>query len=800
MEKKRLLLLMLVSILIIILATSFISADELTQVKKAYNWLQGKAIGKWATLDTKQHVFSLLALQSKLTQGQIDSSLRALLQKSQGNGTCWPSLSCNAVETAIAKIALDSLGRNSMNASEWLLNKSITPSLNLNWYLQLIQPSEATETKCLIAYDNAEHEIKIDKHGKLSGSPGNCFMITSPDPYWLSLQAACFNKTFNISCDQGIKANFLFKKANEWYVTSKTIDIAPLGVGSINLTTRCIAQGATCDYESTLWTAYSFMLDGREDIAKSFVPYLVMESSNNKKFVPESILFKITGKDSYADDIAKLQDAQGYIVPQGMSSAYNKYYDTALAKMTGAFYKANLTKTVAKLLLEQKQQGDWGCEAFGCDSSHIRETAMILHSFWPSYQWLSECEQQGAACVDNCSAIGGTVINYECFENQGECCNITYNCGARYGTCKASCSATLNETQVPYTCPSGVCCKNYSVSLCIGEIKGQICNASQECFYQNSIVPFIRSSDSNYCCKGTCLTASQTCQEQNGVDCDPSQAKTCTNNKWIVATDTNFCCQASYCIQGQQNCAQQYGIICQADETCKDGVLVVASDTQGQATCCIQGGECIKETCNYAKCESEETCVGGISYETADAQTCCEGGQCLATCRSQGGVPCNASMSCKGTVKKASDTTRCCIGKCQKKAAFPWWIIIVIAVIGVIALFFWLIKTGKIKLKTKPKPTMARIEYEFHPTGTPPKGLPPRGLPPRTVPRIQPRPLPTPTQKPVTAQRPLTKPPLQPQPKPSITQMPSLQKPVQKPSPTQPTVKKKLPPPPKPSA
>ncbi|MGB9708119.1 MAG: hypothetical protein ACPLXC_02210 [Candidatus Pacearchaeota archaeon] len=795
MEKKSALFLILTAIILIILLLAAVQADELTQVKKSYNWLQGKTLGKWANLDTKQHVFSLLALQYKLTQGQIDSSVRALLQKSQNNGTCWPSTSCTAVETAIAKMALDALGKDSTKATEWLLNKSIIPPLNLDWYLQIVQP-EATETSCLLVYDNAEYEVSIDEHDKLSGSLGNCFSISYN--YWLNLQPTCTDKIFNISCDQGIKANFLFKKGNEWYVTSQTIDIAPLGVGSLNLTTRCIASGmssTTCDYEATLWTAYAFALGGEEAIAKSFVPYLVMEATNNKQFLPEAFLFKITGKDSYADYISTLQDAQGFIVPQGPGpggSAYNKYYDTALAKISGSSYKTNETKTRAKLFSEQKQQGDWGCEASGCDSTHIRETAMILLAFWPSYQWLSECEQQGAACVDNCSAIGGTTINYECFE--GECCNISYDCEMKYGICKASCSATLNETQVPYACSSGVCCKNYTISLCITEINGSICSPNQECVRQGTIVPFIHSSDSGYCCLGTCQTTQQTCSEQGGVACNPNQGYSCQNEKWLQATDEPLCCQAAYCIQGAQTCGQQGGTICMSDETCKDGQLITASDTNGQATCCVYGGICIKETCNYEKCEEDESCVGA-SYETSDALVCCEG-NCLKSCSAMNGVPCNASMSCKGSLRQASDVARCCIGKCEKKGAFPWWIIIVIVILAVVGALFWLIKTGKIKLKGKPKAAMPRIEYGFPPV-TRPTALPPRGLPPRAMPAPAQRPVqrplkPQPTQKPLM-QKPIQR-PVQQQAKPVQPQRPA------QPSQAQQVIKKKLPSPPKPSA
>lgn len=787
MEKKSLLILLSV-IIILTLISSVIALDELTQIKKGYNWLQSKTVGKWANLNTKQHVFSLLALQYKLTSSQIDSSVKALLQKSYANGTCWPGpseFSCSTTDTALAKIVLDSVGKDSNNASLWLTNKTTTPYLNINWYLQLIQPPES-EVRCLIYYDGGEHEVSIAKDGKLGGEAGSCFTIA--EQYWLNLQPSCADKTFNISCNDTISANFIFKEGSNWFVTGNLVNIPQLETRPINLTTKCITQGGSCDYEATLWTAYAFTLAGKSEIARSFVPYLVMQAPNNKKFLPEAFLFRITGKSSYADYIATLQDSQGFIIAP--NTAYNKYYDSSLAKMTGSAEKANLTKLKDKLLYEQKQDGSWQCSGFGCDISFVRETAMILLAFWPSFEWRSECEIMGYNCVANCTAAGGTSASYECFENQGECCNITFNCGAKYGTCKASCST--NETQVDYTCSSGVCCKNYSTSLCIAEIGGVKCSAGQECLNaQKGIIPFIYASDSLYCCKGTCSSGGGDCISQGGVYCDPTQGNSCAGNAWLG----DSCCPIGKCIQGVQSCAQQYGIICEADEDCKDGQLVIASDTGGQATCCIQGGECIPQTCTYESCSEEETCVGGTVFKTSDSLKCCKDGQCLGTCHSLSGTPCNASMSCKGTTKQASDTTKCCIGQCQKKGAFPWWLVIVILVLGVAVLLFYLIKTGKIKLKGlgKPKAAQPRIEYGFPPV-TRPTALPPRGLPPRQMPqRLPPR-------QPMPAQKPLIQKPIQPQARPVQAQHPTQPAQAQVKPVAKPVVKKKLPPPPKPSA
>lgn len=703
--------------------------DEISKIKKAYTWLQGSTAGKWANLNTEQHVFSLIALQSKLTASQINSSYKALLQKSYNNGTCWPgpTETCNLVDTALAKIALITLAKDQTKVDEWLLNHT-KPYTEGNWFLQLTQPSN-NEVRCLLSYESLGQqgqtttEITISKNGIIGGNLGDCF---SNATYWLQLNANCAEKEFTILCNDSIMANFLFKKDDEWFVSSKVETAPALENLSIKLATLCVtpqvSQAKNCDYKATLWTAYAFALANQEEIVKSFLPYLIMNANaqENQKYLPEAFLYKLTAKQSYANKLAQMQKTDGTWLASGSN---NKYYDTALVAIMTQGSVGNILKTKETLLREQKTDGSWDCS----NCNNIRETAMILVGIWPNFEWRSSCELEGYSCVANCTDAGGSPVTLDCFSNL-ECCNISFSCEQKYGICKASCSE--NETQLSYSCSSGVCCKDYSKALCVAEIKGERCNANQKCLdSQSRIIPFIYASDTAYCCKGSCSTATLSCSEANGVYCDPSAGYSCLQNKWIQATDTVYCCEANYCSQLEQTCQQKYGEICSSDQDCKDGILVEAADTNGQATCCIQGGKCIPKTCNYEKCNPDESCVGS-SYETFDALVCCRG-QCLKSCAALGGTICNATMKCKGTTKKASDTSQCCIGKCQKKAKFPTTILIIIIIIVIIlAVLFYLIKTGKIKLKGKPKPAMPRIEYGF---GMQPRAMPPRGLPPAAV-------------------------------------------------------------------
>ncbi len=727
--KRGFVLLFIVLFISSLILVSAQQEQETRQIKRAYSWLKTNTIGRWQGLNTEQHVFSLLALRDQLSSLQQETSGRKLIEKSYENGTCWPGPSesnCNVKETAIAKLALDAIGKDS-DAEEWLLNQTTMPT-GIEWYLQLIQPSEQA-SRCLLFYDgscSSGCEIGISEEGKITGNYGNCFVVA--EDYWLSLNSECSDKTFNVTCNTSINANFLFKKDGDWYVTGQLESAQAQGKPlSINLEALCIETFGYCDYESSLWTAYVFFKDGRRDIARLFLPYLVMnyENSENQKYIPQAFIYDITKRESFASELAALQRNDGLWLAQGSS---DKYYDTALVVLMTQGAVGNITKTKETLLEEQKYpEGYWECS--GCDKH--RDTALILLGIWPTFEYLSPCELQGYNCVVNCTQSGGTSQPYSCFDNL-QCCDIAQNCEDRWGECKISCLS--NETQVPYICgPGEKCCKPYDKSLCITEIGGQICGTGQICLdNQGNIIPLITSSEGPVCCLGACTTSTETCSDLGGEHCDPS-TKSCLAGHWLYATDTDYCCELGYCSEQFLSCSAMGGEMCASDEDCKNGVMVEAANTGGQETCCIQGGICIPRFCdaiNGIECEVDESCSGTM-YETSDVQRCCVDGECLSTCSSLGGTVCNFTLACDGRIVEATDTTRCCIGTCKKPKEFPWLtLIIIFLVLGLGTIIFLFIRKKK-----KVKPAKPKLEFPGMMPTRPMRRMPPRGMPPRQMPK-----------------------------------------------------------------
>ncbi|MEM4318483.1 MAG: hypothetical protein QW244_01470 [Candidatus Pacearchaeota archaeon] len=736
--KKQNLILFIFFTFILITPLILSQTEEITKIKKAYSWLRTEGIEKFNTLTEKQASFTIFALKEKLTVDKARLMHKILLEKSYDNGTCWPGPNendCNALTTAIVKLALDSLSKDTSKASAWLLKNSFSvQTINIKSFLQVI-PITAETINCQIKTNTSTGIVSFSAEGLVNSIDSELTSCFASTIYSLQLNQSCLNDIFRITCDKDVKVNFIYKKSEgqEWYVTNKLDFVSAMQEKEIQpLKALCIAKGQVCDYEASLWAAIAFK-NSNLSVAKSFLLYLISEASVNEQYLPEAFLYALTNASDYTNQVIKLQRFDGLFVAP--NTAYNEYYDTGLAGVMGSLNKLNLTVTKSTLLNNQTREGFWSASN---NVDAIRDTALILAGIWPTFTGVSTCEQQGYSCVQNCSAINGALVALSCYT--GECCNINSiegACELKAGNCTDTTTCPSNTTQVPYACSQGKCCKQITKSLCAAEINGTICQPNQKCLVNGTIVPFISSSDSAYCCIGNCISSTKACAEQGGEICDPQQ-KSC-QNKWLFASDTSYCCQQGFCADVLLTCQQMGGVICEADQDCKGGYLVTASNTAGKATCCVQGGTCLKKTCEHNKCESDETCNGN-SYETSDALKCCEG-NCEKPCSSLGGNVCPENYKCKGEVLNSSDTTSCCIGDCVEKKGLPFFIIIILIIVIIFIILFFLIKKGyisKLKSKFKKKPTAPSVPtLKTMPTLTKTTRLASKPMPP-TQP-IQPR-------------------------------------------------------------
>jgi hypothetical protein len=712
--------LVLISALIIFsLSVSSVSALYEANKTQAFLWLENKTSDKnWPRvgLTTEQFVFSYLALDAA---GRINDTKQAAVFNltKKGSGGCWPAGNCTVRETALAKLMLDSAGNSTELADEWLLNKTI--SYPVDWYLQIIlADSDAQQMECVLAYDKNSYKINVSKEGKISGSAGNCY--STEQQYWLKLKQDCVDELVNVSCNKNFKVSYIFKKGNVWYVSA--VSYTEEGIERISgeakpanaadvlsikpIKTYCLSLGASCDYEATAWAAYSFAkaVPAQKDNVRGLIPYLVMEKENqsNAGFLPEAFLYALTSSSEELGELKELQSSTNFLW-NASGSPYNEFYDTSLVGIMTSQQAGNWSKAEKEIFKRQKTAGYW-LAADSAKANQIRDTAMILYALQAIPGEISECETKGYDCVDNCTILNGTIQTSTCPEGK-ECCQITYanECEEKYyGSCKASCAE--NEIAVGYACPAGTnkCCKSYSSSTCVGEMKGKKCSSGQKCVKDGFVIPFVAAGDGD-CCLGACVTPTQNCSQLNGTICKTTGGKSCADGKWLPSTDDQ-CCKTDACKLGVLTCGEIGGEVCEQGQICKGGNFVIAKDTADK--CCIEGGRCVFEHCAGQTCVTGTEC-NGTEVEAEDAARCCINGSCLKSCASAGGSPCVSTNTtkkvCKEPITGTSNPNCCKPGKCSSKKAFPWLLLIFIllALLLVIVLFM-----KKRKKKGKPKMVM----------------------------------------------------------------------------------------------
>lgn len=725
MEKRKEVILIIISLILITIVFNSVAqaaVDEKIQIPKTKTWLKSKCIGtgsNWQGLTLEQHVFCFLALKEDMSERKENQSITYLVGKSQNNqGICWPS-SCKPYETALAKLVLDKSGLiDSRLTDEWLINHTETYS-EVEWYLQ-VSSQTTNKVRCLMTYDNinSDNIFVFNENGileSLGGSLQGCFVNKT---YWLGLTNAreCAKKQFNISCEEPVIGNFFFMKGGSWYIT--TDSVSGSGVGqppiTLNIKSSCIANSSGCNYKGTLWAALAFY-DESPETARSFIPYLLMEENGNKGLLPEAFLYKLTAKEEYADKIGALQGTDGLILASG--SLNYKYYDSAVAKLTESAFepKTNVTKLKYNLLVLQKKEGT---SYYWDTADKIRDTAMLYLAYWPGYDpnMQNSCAQNGFSCVDNCTSSGGTLQEgFDCGTTGKECCSVPVkgDCLEKYGECITGTSCPADKTQMNYQCQTGICCKNNSRSMCVSELHGTVCIIDPlkdvECIKNNAIVPFITAGDTQYCCPtgGSCVYRNKTCSLLGGEICY-GDGKSCLAGNSLPALE-DFCCRIGFCSSSPQTCSQKGGFKCNAGEECKNGNMVDASDTSGLLTCCINGGTCMRATCDQTLCIEGETCDGS-SYDTIEG-LCCYG-SCISepkTCIEMNGQECGLNQKCSTSTFPSKDVLNCCAGTCKEKKKFDATILIIIVVIiAMIALLYFLIK----KLKNK-KPKKEGDEFGF---------------------------------------------------------------------------------------
>jgi hypothetical protein len=714
--KKRALAVFVIFLLIICFLPGFASGAEAEQIKKAYDCLKGM-VNSSSSLTLEQATFSTLALGDKYS---LVSTIKSFKSTS---AECWPKTGCTLRDTALVALAYKKAGKDNSKIIDWLLTQNGTTS-DLSWYLQITIDGNEIDS-CTLRYDGADYGISINDQMKLEGNPGSCLSIDSSG-YKLRITDICLDKSFEIFCDKGFKTNLLYEKntGGTLYVSANTHKGDAGGSTLEKITARCLKQGASCNYEGTLWASLALYQAGKA--TSDFVPYLLASSGNNEMYFPSAFLRILTNRaDQYSDIIEKRSTGFWAI----SNSPYNSYYDTSLAMLALEDSEIIGGGTVSYLLGQGSpgRQTDKGC----WNSNSIRDTAFILYAGPSSWGGtftgtckngviegteVCECgadkvcgnsddDVEGKDCEDKNYDSGELYCSDNCQEfDLSDCAGgsgtIDENCGNGVLEADELCECGKDEVcgnaddNVSSTCTARgytggklYCknCKEYKVSDCTG---GGSSATLKDCLVEN------------YFCGGRyeCAEARGTVLDENTYSCfDPF----------------DYCCTAEIGEELKDCTTELGGSVCSAEQECS-GSIQPSSDG---VACCL------------------DTCV-----DTASGESCEEtyGGTCRMVCQDNE----------QDITAICSDISNiCCIANEPSEGGIPWWVIVILIILILLVLLA-IIFRNKLRLywyKVRGKAKSSNI-----PPGS--SGPSQMGPPGRFVPRPMPsfgmrRPMPTQPQR-----------------------------------------------------
>lgn len=463
---------------------------DTSDVERAFNCLQDAVDGKCSSLSFEEKVFTVLSL------GECKDELKS----DSNDDKCWPKSGCNVKDTALAIWALSNRGGDTEDAENWLLSQNATPE-EVSWYLEIETTGEAS---CKVSYSDLEYTVTLNEDKTISTDAGSC-LSKSTGGYWLRISPSCYDKEFEVSCDEGFLTTLLYKRRDSSviYVSNDATEASAEGKTSEKVDALCFANAGACDYEGSLWA--SLILDKRSggDYELSpFFPYLVTMADQNRELLPESFLYLLLGHEDFRNNLLSKQRQSKYWDESG-----NKFYDTAVALLP--FMGSSITEKQGSKEWLLEVQGDSGC--FNNDNK--RDTAFLLYSLW--LEQVPEAEDDDDTAPD-CEDSGGYCMS------GGNCAN----------------------NRMDGNCAEGVlvCCSVPAVEKTCESLSGEVCNSNQICAgvsarEDNS------ASDLSYgetcCIGGVCEIGAReeesTCETNSGYSC---RASGCGSGEEEVSYET----------------------------------------------------------------------------------------------------------------------------------------------------------------------------------------------------------------------------------------------------------------------
>lgn len=467
---------------------------NLSKIDKGFACLVDKIKTDCSGATTVQELSLTILASTSATQKCYEK-----LKDFERSGNCFGSTtSCSVRDTALAILALNHVGQSTKVYESWLMNQTITAT-DLIWYLE--QDSNA-RAGCKVSYDSVDYAFNVLENKKLDGSAGNC-LTPAQSNYWFQVSPACYDKTFSLICDVDYIATLLYKQPNSptVYVLSGTKSAQANQPVDLSIRALCFGTN-TCDYEASAWATVALETTGND--IEAYIPYLIANEDANQRYLPEAFLQILKDFSEYGTKLIQKQELNSW---EAENTAYNKYYDTALALL--ALSNSNQQQVInARNWFTNTAPGADGC----WNNGNIRDTAIAL--------W---------ALAGRSATVSGSTSIPQCTEF-GFFCITSTDCPDEQILGNYRCSALGKK-----------CCQTENLQAC-SEMDGKVCASDKECSGISK-----RASDTEKCCLEDCQTpeVKQSACESIGGSCRVSCSSVQTEIDSSCDDSSYTCCKVT---------------------------------------------------------------------------------------------------------------------------------------------------------------------------------------------------------------------------------------------------------------
>jgi len=470
--------------------------QNLSKLDVAYSCLENKTKNRCSQLTTQEVALTVLAVPNSA----VLTECRDVLKSRKTNQNCFgasSSSACNIRDTALAIIALNSLGENTDAYEKWLLTQNKT-SQDLVWFLE--QDSDGASS-CTISYDSNDYKINVGSDKKIDAPAGPCLNLAQSN-FWLQVSSNCYDKQFKVSCDKSFIATLLYMQRNSptLFVLSDTPSKPAFGEIYLQIKAQCFGIGSSCDYEGSAWATLALLKTGHD--VQNFIPYILASADSNKQYLPNAFVYMATSYEDYASKLIQQQQTGNYWLAD--SSAYDKFYDTAIAIIALRTSSAPQVTNAKNWLLFQEP-------STGCWANSIRDTAAILWALTTRTPGIlnnvtpstSYCTQAGKYCIPNSECPSDQLLpNFYC-------------------------------------AVGSICCQNENLKNCV-DYGGKVCASGQECAGLAR-----KALDNTACCLTDCqdIITTTECENQGPQYSCKSSCSSTEDKTDYACGSSDYCCK-----------------------------------------------------------------------------------------------------------------------------------------------------------------------------------------------------------------------------------------------------------------